>query len=545
MAEMTGGQALVASLIREGVNTIFGLPGVQLDGAFDALYDAQARGEIIVYWPRHEQATAYMADGYARTTGREGVCMVVPGPGLLNASAALSTAYSCNSPVLCISGQVQSEHIEAGRGLLHEIPNQMQMISSVTKWQGRAMRPQDIPRLVHEAFRELRSGRPRPVEIEIPPDVLFARADVELMEPARGTRPQGDPDLIRQAAQLLGQAESPVIFVGGGILASGAWEELRQVAEALQAPVVQSRNGRGSLSDRHELAQYPITSALLLEQADVVLAVGTRFLEPATAEWGIKGHHKLIHINVDPEDIGRIVRPTIGIEADAKPALLQLFNELGRSNRQRPSRRDELLALKERAREKVMSINPQAEFGMAIRRALPDEGIFVSEMTQVGYWASQGYPVYQPRTFVSPGYQGTLGFGYGCALGVKVANPDRPVVSIAGDGGFMFQVQELATAARHKIGVVAVVFNDNAYGNVRRIQRRQFNERTIASDLTNPDFVKLAEAFGIAGRRCQTGADLETAITEALKANEPTLIEVPVGEMPVPYGIQLRAAVRA
>jgi len=225
---MTGGQALVAQLLREGIEVVFGLPGVQLDWAFDALYDARDR--IRIYHTRHEQATSYMADGYARTTGKVGMCLVVPGPGLLNAMAGLSTAYACNSKLLCVSGQIPSEQIGKGRGMLHELPHQLEAVRSVTKWAARAMRPEEVPGLVREAFRQLHTGRPRPVEIEIPPDVLMNTAEVTLLDPEPAEQPEGDPDLLDQAARALGQAERPIIFAGGGVLAAEAWEELQALA---------------------------------------------------------------------------------------------------------------------------------------------------------------------------------------------------------------------------------------------------------------------------------------------------------------------------
>ncbi|HEX5166136.1 MAG TPA: thiamine pyrophosphate-binding protein, partial [Thermomicrobiales bacterium] len=235
---MTGGQALVASLRQYGLDTIFGLPGVQLDWAFDALYDA--RDDIRVYNTRHEQATSYMADGYARVTGRVGACLVVPGPGLMNALAGLSTAYATNSPVLCIAGQIDSQQIGAARGMLHEIPDQLTMVRSATKWAGRAMSPQDVPALVRDAFTQLQTGRPRPVEIEIPPDVLQATANVALLDPVTPERPSGDPDLLEQAAQALGQAQQPLIMAGGGVAGANASAALHELAEMLQAPVVVS-----------------------------------------------------------------------------------------------------------------------------------------------------------------------------------------------------------------------------------------------------------------------------------------------------------------
>src|SRR5919199_102493 len=217
MVQLTGGEALVQSLIREGVNTVFGLPGIQLDYAFDALFGA--RDSIQVLHTRHEQATCYMADGYARTTGEVGTFIVVPGPGVLNAAGALSTAYAVNSPVLCITGQIQSDLIGIGRGVLHEIDDQLGMLRHVTKWNARATTPNEVPHVVHEAFRQLRSGRPRPVEIEIPPDVLQHEAEVELRQPFRTEKVAGDAQLLERAAQALGQARRPVILAGGGVLA--------------------------------------------------------------------------------------------------------------------------------------------------------------------------------------------------------------------------------------------------------------------------------------------------------------------------------------
>jgi len=539
MPELTGGQALVQSLKNEGISVIFGLPGVQLDWAFDALYEE--RDTIPVIHPRHEQATASMADGYARTTGRIGTALVVPGPGLLNATAALSTAYACNSPVLMVAGQIQSDLIEVGRGVLHEIPNQLGMIRSVTKWAGRAMTPEEVPGLVRQAFEQLQSGRPRPVEIEIPPDVLQKKANVTLLEPYQPERVQPDPDLIEKAAEALGRAKAPLIFAGGGVLGAAAWEELRQLAEMLQAPVIMSRNGKGALSDRNYLAFQGIAGPLFTPEADVVLAVGTRFVEPATLPWGVKPEQTVIHLDVDPEEIGRTYKHTkIGIAGDAKLGLAALVERTGRYNSARPSRESELRGLQEKQWAMMNAIQPQADYGNVIREELPDDGIFVSEMTQVGYWSYNGFPVYQPRTYITPGYQGTLGYGYGTALGVQVGNPDKKVISINGDGGFGYQLQELSTAVRHKIPLVAVVFNDSAFGNVRRIQRTQFNERTIASDLHNPDFVKLAEAFGVEGLRATTPAELRTHLRGAFGSNRPVLIEVPMPEVPQAFGMQLK-----
>jgi len=535
---MTGGEALVASLIAQGIDTIFALPGVQLDGAFDALYDAVESGSLRVYHPRHEQTAAYMADGYARVTGRLGTCLVVPGPGLLNASAALSTAYACNSPVLCVTGQIQSNLIGVGRGQLHEIPNQLEMIRSVTKYSGRAIEPAAIPALVDDAVSALWTGRVRPVEIEIPPDTLFASEEVALLPGVERPEPSaGDPALIEEAAKLLGNARRPIIFVGGGIIRADASPELLELAEMLQAPVMMTPNGRGAISSRHYLVQNTVSIRPLIAEADAILVVGTRFLEAATQPWGPKGDRTVIQMDIDPEELGRNTAITLGIEADAKAGLAALIDEVGKHNINRPSREEELCAAQAAGQAKIDAVLPQAAYAHAIRAELPDDGIYVGEMTQIAYWSGIGFPVYQPRTYFTPGYQGTLGWGFPTSLGVKVGAPDKVVVSVNGDGGFGFALNELATQAHHGIASITLVFNDSAYGNVRRIQNVEFNGRTIASDLRNPDYVKLAESFGITGRQATSPESLRTNLAEAIKANEPTLIEIPVEAMPDPWKI--------
>ncbi|HET7141061.1 MAG TPA: thiamine pyrophosphate-dependent enzyme [Candidatus Limnocylindria bacterium] len=532
---MTGGQALAAALERQGLEVIFGLPGVQLDWLFDALYEARERIQVI--HTRNEQPTSYMADGYARSTGKIAACLVVPGPGVMNALAGLSTAYANNSPVLCIAGQIQSNLIDKGHGLLHEVPYQLEMMRSATKWAGRAMSVQEIPALVDEAFLQLRTGRPRPVEIEIPPDVLQASGEVTLRQPAATGRPAGDPDLIEKAAKALGEARQPIIFSGGGVLQAAAWEPLRELAEMLQAPVLMSSEGKGAVSDRSYLAQSSVAGPDLLPQSDVVLVVGTRFLQPSSAAWGPKPEQTVIQIDVDPQEIGRNYPPTIGIEADARLALQALVERVGQHNRKRAPREQELTALKERITDRLFEVQPQASYAMAIRETIADDDIVLAGMTQVGYWSYAGFPVYEPRSFITAGFQGTLGFEFPTALGAQYGNPDRRVIAMSGDGGFLYNVGELATAVQHKIKAIAVVFNDQAYGNVRRTQRQSFGGRVIASELHNPDFVKLAESFGLLGLRAQGPEGLRQSLKQALDHDGPVLIEVPVGEMPSVWGV--------
>jgi acetolactate synthase I/II/III large subunit len=531
MPKLTGGEAIVHSLIAHGVHTIFGLPGVQNDWFFNALHDAS--DQIRVIHTRHEQGAAYMALGYAQSTGQVGVYSVVPGPGVLNTTAALSTAYATNDKVLCLTGQIASTSIGKGYGLLHELPDQLAILRALTKWAERINSPAQAPELVAEAFRQLHTGRPRPVALETPPDVLAARTTVTLTPPVQElAAPPVDPDAIEQAAQLLGQARNPMIFVGSGAI--GAAEAVRELAELLQAPVVANRSGHGILSNRHPLSLRMPAAYLLWDQADVVIAIGSR-MQWALQTWGFDPKIKLIRIDIDPTEHAKIVSPTLSITARSEIAVPALVNAIGKYAGVRPSRQEEMEALKAEVEGRYAALEPQYGFVQAIRAELPDDGFFVEEMTQVGYVSRFALPVYQPRTYITCGYQGTLGWGFATALGVKVAHPDKPVISVNGDGGFLFAMPELATAVQHKINTVTLVFNDGAYGNVRRMQKLNYDNRLIGSDLQNPDFVKLAEAFGAQGLRAQTPAQLRQAIRQGLVTDAPTLIEIPVGEMPSPW----------
>ena len=524
----TGGQALARSLVAQGVTTVFALPGIQLDWAFDALYDV--RDQVRVIHVRHEQATAYMADGYARSTGQPGVCMMVPGPGLLNASAGLATAYACSSPVVCLTGQVDSHAIDAGYGLLHEINRQHGILESLTKWSGRPLSPRAIPPLLQRAFAEVRSGRPRPVALELPPDVLQTTDD-DVRPSPRGVhlRQPPDPDLLRRAAKILQESERPVIYSGGGTLAAEAWPQLTELAEMLEAPVVMSVDGRGALSDRDDLAHTGVSGQPLVHEADVVLAVGTRFWQPMRV-WGIAAGARVIRIDADASELARHGQPTIAVHADAGLALSALRDLLDGLPR-RASRRDELRARKQAANELLATFHPQAEFASAIRRALPDDAFIVNDLTQVTFFATVGLPIYAPRTFIGPGYQGTLGSAFATGLGVAAANSDRAVVALAGDGGFLYGLGDLATQRQHALPLISIIFNDQAYGNVKRTQQEAFGGRMLGSDLVNPDFVALGKSFSIDAERVETADQLESALRSALAAKRPALIEVSTGPM--------------
>lgn len=528
MPRLTGGEAVVQSLIAHGVDTVFGLPGVQNDYLYNALYDARDR--IKVYHTRHEQGVAYMALGYAASADKVGVYAVVPGVGLLNTMAALATAYSMNARVLALTGQIASASIGKGYGLLHEIPDQLGMLRLLTKWSERIHAPAEAPDKVAEAFRHLDSGRPRPVGLECPQDVFAAKSEVQIpTRPAPIYAPPVDEDAIQRAAQLLGKAKNPMIFVGSG--AFGVGEEVQHLAEMLQAPVVMGRSGAGLLSSRHYLSLRMAMAHELWAHADVVIAIGSRMATPMN-NWGYDADLKVIRVDIDPGEHIRHTPPTVGIVARSQDVMRPLIEAVAKENSVRASRQEEMEAIKAEFAERIAYLDPQVRFVKAIREALPDDGLLVDEMTQVGYTARFAFPVYAPRTYITCGYQGTLGYGFATSLGVKVAHPEKAVVSVNGDGGFMFTVQELATAVQHKLNTVTLVFNDNAYGNVQRMQKRLYDNRVIASDLHNPDFVKLAESFGAQGLRARTTEELQRAMERGFASDAPTLIEIPVGEMP-------------
>ena len=532
MQTLNTAQTVLSMLEVNGIDTLFCLPGVQNDPFFDALYDRT--NALRPIHARHEQACAYMALGYAMAAGKPSAYVVVPGPGFLNTTAALATAYAVNAPVLALTGQIQQSMIGRNVGLLHELPDQLAIMRGLTKWADRIPSPSAAPGLVNEAFRRLLSGRRRPVALECAMDTWARRAPVELIGTAASADPcPVDEDAVERAAKLLGGAEHPMIVVGGG--AQGAGEYVQRIAELLDAPVMTGRMGQGVIDGRHRLSITAPAGYRFWGEADVVLAVGTR-LQPQQQNWGLDDTLKIIRIDADSEELDRHRKPEIGIVGDATATLKVLAQYLEKHARKHSGRAEHVAGIKAAAAKKIHeTLARQIAYLEAMRKALPDDGILVDELTQMGYAARFAWPTYKPRTFLSPGYQGTLGWGYATALGAKVARPDTAVLSISGDGGFMFTAMEMATAAQHGIGVVAVVFSDGAFGNVRRIQQQSFNNRTIATELRNPDFVKLAESFGVDAVRVGSPDELGAAISRGIAKGAPLLIDCPVGQFPDPW----------
>lgn len=543
MPKMSGGQALAQSLAREGVEVVFGIPGIQTYGAFAALRD---QCDIRMITPRHEQATTFMADGYARASGKPGVALVVPGCGLLNASSGLATAYSRSSPVLLIAGQVPRGLIGKNLGAVHEVLDQQDTVRNLTKWRGRALRPREIPYAVSEAFRQMRSGRPRPVLIELPPEAGVEQEEVQLRNPAPVSTIIPNLDQLLEAASVIARARLPLIYAGGGVARSGGEKVLVELAEATNIPVITSSGGKGTIPDSHPLCYGSCFSPRgerqemnqlfeVMQSSDVVIGIGARFSlgNPAGEA------STLVNINIDDTELTRLQANTIPLHGDARAtmeALLPCLIEARAGDR--PSPVEAVTAARRLiAYYDIRQREPQFPVIEAMQRGIPGDAFIVWDVTQFGYYARTHYPVNHPKTYIDSGYSFNLGFGFPTALGAKVARPDRPVISMAGDGGFMFNSSELSTAVKYGINVVTVVFRNDSYGNVAK-DMDEFFGGPYETHLHNPDFVRFAESFGAVGMRANDPLDLEQLIPQALALNAPVVIEVPFGEMPIPRAPQ-------
>jgi len=535
--KLTGAEAMVEGLLAHDIDTVFALPGAQIYGLCDAL--AKNRERIRTIGARHEQACGYMAFGYARASGKPAVFAVVPGPGILNASAALLTANSGNQRVLALTGDIPSQLKGRERNALHELRDQLAILRSITKWSGHIEHPAQAGLLVARAFQEMSAGRRGAAALQAPWDFFTATAGVgpAVKLPPLPNAPEIDLDAIDEAARIIAGAQAPMIAVGSGAL--DASHEVTELAELIGAPAVSFRGGRGVVSNDHPLGLTISAAQRLWPQTDVAIVIGSRF-ELLDMRWRYRPPGlKIIRIDIDPAELRRLPA-SVGVIADAAVGARALAAAVRKHGV--PKRRDAAItAARQWAAEATRAVQPQVDYLRVIRELLPRDGFFVDEISQMGFAAMFAFPVYEPRTFVTSGHQGTLGFGFPTALGVKVAFPDRPVVSITGDGGFMFAVQELATAVQYNINLVTLVFNNQSYGNVWRDQHQQFGGRLLGSELVNPDFVKLAESFGVGATAVSSPTQLRPVLERALAADRPFLIEVqvPRGADSDPWGFIL------
>ncbi len=526
----TGAQIAISSLESHGVDTVFGIPGVHTLALYDALRGSSIRHVLA----RHEQGVGFMADGYARASGKPGVALVITGPGITNVATPVGEAYADSSPVLVLSSNVQMPYIDDMRGCLHDLKDQMGVMAAVTKWNGRATSPDLVAPMLDMAFHNLETGRPLPAHVEIPLDVLdqltFSAPGTILDQ---GTPEAADPGQIAEAAVMLASARRPMIYCGGGAVSSRAMSSIVELAELLEAPVVTSIMGKGSIPEDHPLSVGALWSPGnavddLWRSADCVLIIGTKLGEQATQGFQLTFPANTIRIDIDPREITLNARCTLSLVADAATATTELVRVLKESPIAGPGFGKGLAQEARTSTEATAWHAERRDHIDALRRAIPRDGILVADMTMMAYVACGLYPVYEPRTFMFPSGYGTLGFALPAAIGAKIARPEAVVVPVVGDGGFQYTMAELGCAIQEQLALPIVIFNDSTYSAVKEAQAESRGGRYIGVDLVNPDYVALANAYGIPGVRVEEPDALEREIKLASTRNTPTIIDVPI-----------------
>lgn len=545
---LSGAQAIIATLRAYNVDTIFGIPGVHTLPIYDAMREVQGLRHVLA---RHEQGAGFMAGGYARISGRPGLVCTITGPGVTNVATPVADAFADSVPLLVISTSLPRASKGQLRGELHGTKNQLGAMEALAGWTRAVEYAEEIPAALHEAFRIMHSGRPRGAYLEIPLDLLEAQIEVEIPSSAqlcdRLTAPSQEE--ITAAAHLLSTAQRPLIVAGSGVTSARANEQLLRLAELLQAPVLLGGKSHDVLPSDHPLViaargYAPRELQPLVENSDVVLVVGSKLgsqrvnttvLEGGklrtlrTRDGGLPLPAQLIHIDIDPTEIGRNYPASVGIAADARLTLEALLEALCQHPRPATSRVDMVAQITEALRTRTRrAYGETVSLLDGLREGLPRDGIVVADMTMLGYASAQYLPVYEPRTFIHASELCAIGCGLPLALGAKIAAPQQPVVALCGDGGFLLNVGELATAVQEQIPVVIVIFNDATYTAVKSDQHRRFGSRYIATDLLAPDYVALAQAFHAQGIRAEGPEALRDAISTAIHATVPTVIEVPL-----------------
>ena len=536
---MTGARALVEALKKEGVSTVFGIPG----GANLPIYDEFYNSEIHHILCRHEQGAAHMADGFARASGKVGVCMATSGPGATNLVTGIATAYMDSSPIVAITGQVARPVI--GKDAFQEV-DIIGISTAITKYTFQPMSATEIPDNVKKAFYIAATGRPGPVIIDLPKDVQQEKMDIPFPETVtlRGYRPVTTPHplQVEKAVDLLVKAERPVLWGGGGIILSNATEPFRKIAELLMAPVVSSLIGKGCFPENHPLSFGPIgmhgtaeANKLILE-TDCLLAVGARFSDRSTGRFDeFCADAKIIHIDIDPSEIGKNKKVHLPIIGDAKITLTQIYESL--KTRIAQKREDSLWFRRvKKIREELRNNTEINGSNLAttlvikkIREILPPKGILTTEVGKHQMFAEIHYKVIEPRTWITSTGLGTMGFGFPAAIGAKVAKPDVPVIDLAGDGSFCMTENSLAVCVEEQIPVIVVIMNNRSLGMVEQWQRIFYNSRFSAVKFEGtPDFGKLAEAYGAIGIKVQSLEEFEKALHYGVVSEVPTVIDVPI-----------------
>jgi acetolactate synthase-1/2/3 large subunit len=524
----TAADLLIRRLKDHGVRHVFGYPGGQLTPIYDALYREPAIRHVLA---RDEQAAGFMADGYARATGRPGVALAVCGPGVFNAATPLATAFTDSVPFLLISGQISTPGLGLRTGFYHE-NEQLRACESLIKKGLRSAGADTLAADVDDCFLAMAEGRPGPVLLEVPLDVQRQEVADGTPIPLPAPPPKRSPGKgdIEALAELVAGWRKPLILAGGGVVTAGAESLLAELARRLAAPVFHTFMGKCALPADHPLKRglpwsratsdlTEMTTFLAPEfaNADGLLAVGCRFTQAATGSWALRPPKSLVQIDVDAAELGRHYPLALGVHADAAGALRELLRTLSEKPRNDwagppPVRQPWRL--------------PELDLLGPLRRVLPRDTIFSVDVTRLGYVMLAEFPVYEPRTFMHPAGFVAMGYGIPAALGAKAAHPERCVVAVVGDGCFLMSAMELATAIQEKLPIIVVLVNDRSLTLIKALQQRRFGSRFLGVDLVNPDFAALARAFGVRGWQVETDAAFEAALHEALKSGEPALVEV-------------------
>lgn len=555
---MSGAKTLVKALEREKVETIFGLPGGAIIPVYDALLDSNIRHVLV----RHEQSAAHMADGYARASGKTGVCMATSGPGATNLVTGLVTAQLDSSPIVAITGQVSTPQI--GLDAFQEA-DIISIASPATKYSHQPRKVEEIPSTVREAFFIASLGRPGTALIDLPKDVQVDTAEVKFSDKIRirGIKPIPTPDntQIGRVAEILAEAEKPFILAGGGVIVSNASNQLQNLAELLLAPVATSLMGKGVFPENHPLSMGIIgmhgskEANQIIYDADVLLAIGCRFSDRTTGKLDeFCPTAKVIQIDIDSTEIGKNKCIDVAIVSDAATALNMLNKALAKKlkHKKKTSWSKKIKEIKEISENKIENSGKELtppKILRELRRLIPDKSIVTTEVGQNQMWASLYFKTLRPRTFITSGGFGCMGYGFPASIGAKAARPDLPVFDIAGDGSFIMTENSLATSVLEKIPVTVVILNNRMLGMVAQWQRLFYNRRYSAVQLGNvPDFVKLAESYGAQGIRVGSIHEFSKAIKTSLKEEVTTVIDVPIDPeenvLPmVPVGYSLKEVI--
>jgi len=539
MVEMTGAKAVVEALKQLGVEVMFGYPGGAIMPVYDELYDSGIKHILA----RHEQHAAHMADGYARASGRPGICIATSGPGSTNLITGIATAYMDSSPVVAITGQVPTHMM--GTGAFQET-DMVGLCTPITKWAVQARRPSDAPKLLKAAYKVSITGRPGPVLVDLPKDAQMGAEEMDLEEAVpKGLKPvpQPSPELLKKAAEMIAEAERPVIIAGGGVKWARATDQLMRLAEILPAPVATTFMGKGSFPETHPLSLRCIgmhgnpAAHEVVQKADLLIVVGARFSDRTTSKMEEFGESaKIIHIDIDASEIGKNKEVDLAIVASADQALKGILTCLERMARkgEKTAWMRRVTEIREKWEEVVGENSPVGRstvsgYFKALRESTPSNTIVTTEVGQNQMWAEVFWRTIEPYTFISSGGLGTMGFGFPAAIGAKVARPEAPVIDIAGDGSFMMNENNLAVVSSENIPVIVVIFDNRMLGMVAQWQRLFYERRYMGVQLSQvPDFVKLAESYDVEGVRAESPEELRRAVLRALRNNQPMVIDVPI-----------------